>query len=194
MTIKKSFAKASTGLATMALTLLIFVQGSTLQGAAISNTVVTDDVEHLKVTWSGVLTDGQNNTLDLPTLVNWDVGPNPITLTYLGGGLGWSGPLTAQHISEPHPGVDGIPGGLQLFTFAFTNTSSGSYSSSGIQGHGPHYDVYTLNYEYTVGTNAFTAELTGAHVPEPASFAIFCLGTVGAVVRAKLRRKKVASV
>jgi len=37
-------------------------------------------------------------------------------------------------------------------------------------------------------------DVTVCTVPEPASFAIFCLGTVGAVVRAKSRRKKITSV
>ncbi len=37
-------------------------------------------------------------------------------------------------------------------------------------------------------------DVTVCTVPEPASFAILCLGTVGVVVREKLRRKKVTSL
>jgi len=191
MFFSKRFGIASSGLATMAFTLMALAQAITLHGAVIPSTVVEDNLTHFHVTWSGTLDDGSNNTLSSPVLTNWVTGPNPILLTYVGGGNGWTGSVTGQHIVPPHPGDDPT-GDIMTFNFAFSNTVSsttnlfGSVSHPGIG----HRDDYTLTYTYTTGTNAFTAELTGTHVPEPASFAIFCLGTVGALVRAKAKRKK----
>jgi hypothetical protein len=153
--------------------------------------VVEDNLTHFHVTWSGTLDDGSNNTLSSPVLTNWATGPNPILLTYVGGGDGWTGSVTGQHIMPPHPGDDPT-GDIMTFNFDFSNTVSSTTNLFGSVSHPSigHSDYYTLTYTYTTGTNAFTAELTGTHVPEPASFAIFCLGTVGALVRAKAKRKK----
>lgn len=193
MLFSKRFSNSSSGLAILAFTLISLVQASTLLGAVIPSTVVEDSISHMHVTWSGTLDDGSNNTLVLPSpvLTNWAIAPSPILLTYVGGGNGWTGTVTGQHIVAPHVGDDPT-GDIMTFNFGFSNMFSSSTTMSGSVSHPsiPHSDYYTLSYTYTAGTNAFTAELTGTHVPEPASFAIFCLGTFGAVVRAKSKSKK----
>jgi hypothetical protein len=194
MFFSKRFGIASSGLSTMAFTLMALAQAITLHGAVIPSTVVEDNLIHFHVTWSGILDDGSNNTLVLPSpvLTNWAIGPDPILLTYVGGGNGWTGSVTGQHIMPPHPPGDDPTGDIMTFNFAFSNTVSSTTNLSGWVSHPSigHTDYYTLTYSYTTGTNAFTAELTGTHVPEPASFAIFCLGTFGALARAKAKRKK----
>jgi len=191
MFFSKRFGIASSGLATMAFTLMALAQAITLHGAVIPSTVVEDNLIRFHVTWSGTLDDGSNNTLSSPVLTNWATGPNPILLTYVGGGDGWTGSVTGQHIMPPHPGDDPT-GDIMTFNFDFSRSVSSTTNLFGEVSHPSigHTDYYTLSYMYTTGTNAFTAELTGTHVPEPASFAIFCLGTVGALVRAKAKRKK----
>ena len=194
MNIKRLFATTPFFKCLMAFAALLIAQHSSVFAGMIPVVVITDTATQLDVKWSGtkLLDDGQNNdSMALPTLTNWAVGPNPITLTYLGGGNGWTGTLTGQHIVAPHAG-EGM-GPVISFTISFdqlNNTIAAPPSKSGV--HGNHKDVYTLTYTYNVANDVFNAELKGAHVPEPSSIILLGLGGIGMAFGARRRRQTAA--
>ena len=190
MNINKPYAQTSSLFCSAVLAVLLCGSQNSASANVIPVTVVTDTALNLDVTWTGngLLDDGQNNdSLAVPTLTNWAVGPNPITLTYLGGGNGWTGTLTAQHIVAPHLG-EGL-GNVVQFNISFDQLGTTNTTTSKETAHGGHKDVYTLTYTYNPTGDKFFAELKGAHVPEPTSFALLSVGAAG-MIASRLRRKK----
>ena len=132
-------------------------------------TVNYEDQYKFGVTWSGSFPDGVNNSLAIPALTYWAVGPNPIDLTYLGGGLGWSGSITGQHLVAVHAPPEVALGDLKTFNVSFPNTGSTNFDSgwqSVFHDAIPHWDSYRLTYSYDSSLSSFTANLQGHHVPE----------------------------
>jgi hypothetical protein len=161
-------------------------------------TVQTDTLTKLVVSWTGKGgLDGENITLLAPTLTHWEV--PQVLLNYVGGGNGWSGQVTARHITDPHPELGESGGGSQVtLPIAFSNVSPppegsppNSGSSSDVVSHPPlHFDSYTLTWSFIpeVGNDQLTVTLKGVHTPEPTStLSILSLGILGA--GATLKRK-----
>lgn len=147
--------------------------------ADLTPNVNTDTLTHLSVTWNGVgALDGEDINLLAPTLTNWSV--PQVLLDYVGGGDGWSGQVTAMHITDPHPNLGESGGGSQVtLPIAFSNVSPpppssppNSGSSSDTVSHPPiHFDSYTLSWSFIpeVANDELTVTLTGVHTPEPTS-------------------------
>lgn len=195
MSINKYFAKVPSFLYLVVCAVFLFAQTSAVLAALITAKVVTDDPMNFEVIWSGNgLDDGESNdALVLPTLTNWQLGPDPITLAYEGGGDGWSGILTVQHIVAPHEG-EGF-GGNELFNISFDQMADTNSIIDKRAEHDDHADFYTLTYTYVpVDDNRidlFTATLTGVHVvPLPAPILLFgsaLLGFMGLGMKRSVR-------
>jgi hypothetical protein len=164
--------------------------------ASLPATVVYENISRFDVTWTGSFPDGVNNSLDTPALTFWSVGPSPITLTYQGGGAGWLGTITGQHIQNPHPSPEIALGDLETFNVSFPNASGTQTFDSGwqyvVHAAIPHWDRYRLTYSYVPGLSTFSAQLQGIHVPEidPAtgSSALSLVAGVLAMIEQQRRR------
>lgn len=190
MNLQRYFVRTTALCLSLAVAVLGNGQHNSAMAGVIPATVVTDTQLNLEVTWAGVrlLDNGDDDdSLAVPATVNWTVGPNPLTLTYLGGGNGWTGTLTVVHAVNPHPGE---PDGTQVtFNLAFDQIGITNSTTTKTVTHGSHNDIYTLTYAYTPLTDTFSAKLTGAHVPEPTTLTLAFVGA-GFMLSRKLRRRK----
>ncbi len=155
------------------------------QSGVIVGSVNTDTQTELNISWlgTGVINNAVfDNSLTVDGLVNWSVS-SPIALTYLGGGDGWSGMLSAFHTARPHN--EQANGGTVSFSINFGNSTLPNVNSSKFLsvGHAPHGDYYNFSYSYLDTENTFSATLVGIHVPEPSTLAIFALGMIGLASR-----------
>jgi hypothetical protein len=149
-------------------------------GGIINGVIVTDTLINLEVTWqgTGVFDNGQDDDgLAVAGLSNWGV--SDTTLEYLGGGDGWTGQFFTWHDAQPHPSDD-ASGGAAFFDLAFDQLDLTITNLVQTTSHVRiHNDVYTFGYVYNPGADRFTATLTGTHVPEPISLALFGFGLAG---------------
>lgn len=194
MSIHRSTTRISSFCYSVASALFLVAQHSSSLAGTIPVTVIKDTALELDVKWSGAgIDDGSNNdSLAVPALSNWKVGPDPITLRYQDpdSNFNWHGPLTVQHTVGPHG--EGV-GSTVTFEITFNPVTSSSTESKFVA-HGDHKDIYTLTYSWTANIDNillsnFTAELKGYHVPEPSSVTLLCLGTLG-MVAVQLRSRR----
>ncbi len=181
-----------TGLLLFTFVVAVPDQSERCYGGVISSLVVEDSKLRLEVFWVGIgrLDDGQNNdSMENPQLNNWSIPTNPIKLTYLGGGDGWTGFFDVFHSTAPHAG-EGV-GGTVRFNLAFGQINPTRVFARTMTGHGGHDNFYRFDYAYTPMQDAFRAHLVGIHsVPEPTSLTIFGIGALGLVAGGIRRRRQ----
>ncbi|GJL76874.1 MAG TPA: hypothetical protein PKJ85_09000 [Nitrosomonas nitrosa] len=156
--------------------------------AVLVPTVNSDTLTNLIVSWTW---DPENfNDVSQPVLVNWRVSLNIIPFPPNNqNSEDFSILLTARHITDPHPAINELGGGLTV-TYLKTIDSDpffgelfGTFPSSGeikTVSHSPkHNDEYSFFFRRSSLPSSTEIRLIANHVSEPASIVLFSLGLLG---------------